>query len=80
MRLLVDRGRKNMSLVEYDDHNIPRYVILSHTWGVDSEEVNFRDLRNGTGKRKTGYKKILFCKEQAASDGLQHFWVDTCCI
>jgi Heterokaryon incompatibility protein (HET) len=69
-----------MSLVEYDDHNIPRYVILSHTWGVDSEEVNFRDLRNGTGKRKTGYKKILFCKEQAASDGLQHFWVDTCCI
>jgi hypothetical protein len=29
---------------------------------------------------KTGYNKIRFCSRQAANDGLQYFWVDTCCI
>ena len=33
-----------------------------------------------TGKDKAGYKKIEFCKNQAARDGLQLCWVDTCCI
>jgi hypothetical protein len=32
MRLLVDRGDGDLGLVEYYDH-IPRYAILSHTWG-----------------------------------------------
>ena len=27
-----------------------------------------------------GYGKIRFCGEQAAKDGLEYFWVDTCCI
>lgn len=44
------------------------------------EEVTFGDLLNGTGKDKLGYKKILFCGEQAARDGLEYFWLDTCCI
>ena len=35
---------------------------------------------DGTGKNKVGYKKIRFCGEQAALDGIQYFWVDTCCI
>jgi hypothetical protein len=35
---------------------------------------------DGTGKEKVGYKKIQFCAEQAKGDGLEHFWVDTCCI
>ncbi|KAI4599646.1 hypothetical protein KJ359_001743 [Pestalotiopsis sp. 9143b] len=26
------------------------------------------------------YDKILFCGQQAKRDGLDHFWVDTCCI
>ena len=26
------------------------------------------------------HKKIMFCAEQARRDGLQYFWVDTCCI
>ena len=34
----------------------------------------------GSSRRKDGYKKIKFCGEQAARDGLQHFWVDSCCI
>lgn len=56
------------------------YAILSHTWGDDDDEVNYKDLTEGSGKTKTGYKKILFCGEQAARDGLQYCWVDTCCI
>lgn len=35
---------------------------------------------DGTGKSKTGYKKIRFCGEQAELDGIQYIWVDTCCI
>ncbi len=59
--------------------DLPRYAILSHTW-IDGEEVTLEDLTNGAGNDKSGYNKILFCGNQAAKDGLQHFWVDTCCI
>ncbi|OAP63059.1 hypothetical protein AYL99_02286 [Fonsecaea erecta] len=80
-----------MRLLKFDDHgelsltkdlidNIPRYAILSHTWGADDEEVTFNDLKYGSSQRKAGYEKIHFCGEQAQKDGLQYFWVDTCCI
>jgi hypothetical protein len=65
-------------LVSEDE--IPPYAILSHTWGADTEEVTFQDMTNGVGKDKAGYEKIRFCGEQALQDGLQYFWVDTCCI
>jgi hypothetical protein len=60
--------------------NIPPYAILSHTWAVDYEEVNFKDLIIGSKKTKSGYKKLSFCAKRAVPDSLQHFWVDTCCI
>ncbi|KAH0551582.1 hypothetical protein GP486_007200, partial [Trichoglossum hirsutum] len=60
--------------------NIPQYAILSHTWGEDVGEVTFEDLIKGTGESKAGYQKIRFCGSQATRDGLQYFWVDTCCI
>jgi Heterokaryon incompatibility protein (HET) len=81
MRLLKRNSAGELSLTENlvgDD--IPEYAILSHTWGANTEEVTFQDLKDGTGKAKSGYKKIYFCKEQARHDGLQYFWVDTCCI
>jgi hypothetical protein len=80
MRLLEDVGHGKLKLVEKHDNDIPRYAILSHTWGADGDEVTFRDLMKGTGRNKIGYQKIEFCRAQAAHDGLQHFWVDTCCI
>lgn len=80
MRLIKDERHGNLSLVEYHGDNIPCYAILSHTWGADGEEVTFKDLMRGTGKNKADYKKIEFCRKRAAGDGLQHFWVDTCCI
>jgi hypothetical protein len=62
------------------DDTIPPYAILSHTWGLDTEEVAFEDMIKGTGEQKPGYEKIRFCGEQAKQDGLQYFWIDTCCI
>ena len=80
MRLLKLKDDGEFSLIEFIGDKIPRYAILSHTWGADSEEVTFKDLMEGTGKGKAGYQKIRFCGEQAATDDLQYFWVDTCCI
>ena len=80
IRLVKDDGCGNLSLVEQNDDNIPRYAILSHTWGEDGEEVTFKDFLEGNAKNKASYKKIEFCRKQAIRDGLQHFWVDTCCI
>jgi hypothetical protein len=80
MHLLIDRGDSSLRLEKYYDTSIPRYAILSHTWGADDEEVTFKDLMEDTGKNKAGYTKIDFCRKKAASDGIQHFWVDTCCI
>ncbi|KAH8679631.1 vegetative incompatibility protein HET-E-1 [Tricladium varicosporioides] len=79
MRLLeCKNGAFTLTKDIIDD--IPQYAILSHTWGADTEEVSFRDLMDGRGKGKTGYRKIQFCGEQARHDSLQYFWVDTCCI
>jgi len=80
MRLLEVKDNGDFSLTEFIGDNIPRYAILSHTWGADSEEVTCKDLAEGTGKNKAGYNKIRFCGERAACDSLQYFWVDTCCI
>ena len=57
---------------------MPRYAILSHTWG--NEEVTYEDMVEASGRNKASYKKIKFCGEQAAMDGLRYFWVDSCCI
>jgi hypothetical protein len=81
MRLLECNNCGEFSLTkDFFGDDVPKYAILSHTWGADTEEVTFRDLMDGTGKSKAGYDKIRFCGEQAKRDSLQYFWVDTCCI
>jgi hypothetical protein len=78
MRLL-QYNNGDLSLTTFFADKIPqKYAILSHTWGA--EEVTFKDLKKRTYGKKAGYKKIQFCGEQARRDGLQYFWVDTCCI
>ncbi len=82
MRLLTRKlgGNSNdFSLVSFPADDVPPYAILSHTWS-DGEEVTYDELLSGTGKNKRGYNKIRFCGERASQDGLQYFWVDTCCI
>ncbi|KAF1925827.1 HET-domain-containing protein [Didymella exigua CBS 183.55] len=80
MRLLHFTDDEELSLTAdmFNDSNIPRYAILSHTWG--DEEVHYDDIGNVRGMIKAGYAKILFCARRAAADGLQYCWVDSCCI
>ncbi|KAF2495194.1 HET-domain-containing protein [Lophium mytilinum] len=82
MRLLKVGDDGELSLVEFVGSNIPRYAILSHTWGSDDQEVTLKDLTESPdrGKTKAGYEKIRFCTSEAAKNGLPFSWVDTCCI
>ena len=80
MHLLKVNGDGNSSLTRFIGGKVPSYAILSHTWEADNQEVTFKDLADGVGNSKVGYRKIQFCAEQAQKDGLQYFWVDSCCI
>ncbi|KAI0098744.1 kinesin light chain 1 [Nemania sp. FL0031] len=81
MRLLKLQTNGQVCLTkDIRDDMVPPYAILSHTWGADDQEIIFQDINDNVGKQKNGYRKIKFCAQQALSDGLTHFWVDTCCI
>lgn len=76
-----------MRLINVRDYNlhefldaVPRYGILSHTWG--KEEVTFQDIQqlDDRGMHKQGFEKIRFACQQSIKDGLEWMWVDTCCI
>jgi hypothetical protein len=80
MRLLQANTDGSFSLTMFAGNQIPRYAILSHKWQADDHEVTFQDLADGTASSKQGYRKIQFCAKQAEQDGIQYFWVDSCCI
>jgi hypothetical protein len=82
IRLLQCKPDGEIVFREPTSGNVPAYAILSHTWG--KEEIIFQDMEAGADMTKVvskaGWRKIEFCAKQAAADGLQCFWVDTCCI
>jgi hypothetical protein len=82
MRLLQQTSDGLFELTEFITKSVPPYAILSHTWGADHEEITLQELKaRPVGiENRPGYQKLLFCSTQAAKDGLQYFWVDTCCI
>jgi hypothetical protein len=81
MRLLEALPNGGFCLTEnLPDNAIPPYAILSHRWENNDQEVTYGDMVKGLGRDKAGYDKIKFCGEQATRDGLQYFWVDSCCI
>jgi hypothetical protein len=81
MRLLQLQDNDDLSLVQFFGKAIPPYATLSHTWAQPAyQEVTYNDVVDGIYKSKLGYQKILFCGKRALKDGLQYFWVDTCCI
>lgn len=62
-----------------DVSTYPSYAILSHTW--EQDEVSYRDMQDlSVAQRKRGFKKIEMCCRQAAADGYNWAWADTCCI
>jgi hypothetical protein len=65
-------------LHDFQSNDIPDYAILSHRWS--GEEVSFFDLRDGKGTDLAGFSKFKGCCAQAASDGWQYVWIDSCCI
>ncbi|KAI1124938.1 HET-domain-containing protein [Nemania abortiva] len=69
-----------MTIYASDDKNIPPYAILSHTWGHKDDEIYMKDIEDNNFRRKAASRKFLFCSERAEKDGLQYFWIDTCCI
>jgi hypothetical protein len=92
MRLL---NVKTGALEEFNAATIPKYAILSHTWGDD--EVTFLDLfqyqnasllpfrlnpfaGSTSPESRPSYNKIRHARRQAETDGLDYLWADTCCI
>lgn len=65
----------------HHDPTSVRYLILSHTWGEDRDEVSYEDMANlATAKAKKGFRKIKEICAKAQQDGVPYAWVDTCCI
>ncbi|GAW13229.1 hypothetical protein ANO14919_026090 [Xylariales sp. No.14919] len=80
MRLI---NSKTLQLHEFEQSSpgIPRYAILSHTWGDD--EVTFHDMTSkhpAALARKKGYAKIWQTCRLAQRHNLEYVWIDTCCI
>ena len=81
MRLL---RTSTLEVHEYYGENIPRYAILSHTWG--DEEVSFQQLQRMKSDKSVeldaleGGRKIRESCKLAARDRHQYIWIDTCCI
>ncbi|KAF2993734.1 hypothetical protein E8E13_000107 [Curvularia kusanoi] len=79
MRLLHHDALGRLRLTDFHGNKIPPYAILSHRWS-DSEILFGNVVNNTYTYPKEGYQKLKFCARQAAQDGLQYFWIDTCCI
>lgn len=75
MRLL---NTKTLQLEDFLT-DIPKYAILSHTWG--NQEVTFQDIQNlEVAKRKAGFSKVYKACERACNYSFEWIWIDSCCI
>jgi hypothetical protein len=76
MRLL---NASTIKVEEFVENAMPKYAILSHTWGA--EEVTLQDMLSPTPpSHKKGYQKLLYSCRQTKGDNLEYIWIDTCCI
>lgn len=81
IRLLSRQHTGDYTFHVFRDNEAPAYAILSHTWEEDnSQEVLYDEMSSAKKKDKLGFRKISFCADKAAEDGLQYFWIDSCCI
>jgi hypothetical protein len=75
MRLL---NTTTLNLHEFFDNAIPNYAILSHRW--ETQEITFQELQRGRVSSFKAFSKIEGCCPQAALDGWEFAWIDSCCI
>jgi hypothetical protein len=82
MRLI---NTTTLQLEEFFDKALPKYAILSHTWGQNEVtladykqrmhgERNLEDIEDDAVSKIRGFCRL------AAADRHSHGWVDTCCI
>ncbi|KAI6082242.1 HET-domain-containing protein [Hypoxylon rubiginosum] len=78
---MVIWSTQSLELKEFH-RDIPRYAMLSHVWGVEGEEVSFRDFvsLSTPTKSKSGFHKIQGACDVAQKDGVDWIWIDTNCI
>ncbi|KAK3403413.1 heterokaryon incompatibility protein-domain-containing protein, partial [Sordaria brevicollis] len=70
-----------LRLTTFYDQDTPPYAILSHTW--EDEEILYGDVcdqEKPLPQQKKGFFKVKRSCEQAACDGFDWVWIDTCCI
>jgi hypothetical protein len=68
-------------LVEFPPDDLPRYAILSHTWGLQEVTLHEFSSDHAAIKQREGYKKIKSCCDKAwETQRIRFCWVDTCCI
>ncbi|KAI0099335.1 HET-domain-containing protein [Nemania sp. FL0031] len=73
---------ESLAFEEFVHADIPRYAILSHTWGDD--EVSLDEMQNVSASSRLDslkrYEKISATCRVAQEQGLDYVWIDTCCI
>ncbi|KAM0818585.1 putative Heterokaryon incompatibility protein-domain-containing protein [Seiridium cardinale] len=78
MRLLNTETHK---LGSVEGQEIPKYAMLSHTWG--DGEISFQDLnepQSSTWRQHKAYHKLEGSCRKAIKHGYDWIWIDTCCI
>jgi hypothetical protein len=87
MRLLEFFDNGDYRLTNVLSKHKPFYGILSHRWGPDGEEITYDEVKDGkrrsiseSDRGRLGFRKLQFCQQRAADEGLRYFWIDTCCI
>ena len=75
-----------LELKSFVESDVPKYAILSHTWGPEADEVTFQDMlamnrgSENPKRERPGYLKIIETCRKARLTGIGYCWVDTCCI
>jgi hypothetical protein len=54
MHLLRFDSDDFISLVSFEHTDVPQYAILSHTWGVNGEELSYQELKSAVGVNAEG--------------------------
>jgi hypothetical protein len=75
MRLI---NTETLELEEFMGNNVPKYAILSHTWG--NKELTYTQFLEATTRIGDSYAKIKATCREASRRGLRYAWIDSCCI